>query len=1029
MLSKKMAFSLTSLITILALAFVVPSAVAQDEFDVEIHGPETVTYTVADGLTPLPLFYLIIDSPYALLNDPLLPGDFTIDAYDENGFSIAAPGLALTTIDDGAWPERTASMRRVGVTITPSVITEAVILFQLNSFTTPDLRVDATDMGNVSNAAVHTINLEMTVAGAPQVVSIQRLRPGTQPVVAAFQESAVSGPFDVRIVLTEAHPGLQDGANDAELRNDRILVEGGEPSNLVIGSPFRPVPTPGVLGATVVPHPIEGQYHYTAGTPGLAGVPPGADMALVPLPTDNGMYYQYQVTITPYARSEEVRVSLMAFDNGATPNRRFYVPTDVANKPNGREQLRLPVVQNTDPRAPGFELPLEGSLDTEDADIPEDGFYLLVRDKDNSGIDWSPEVDNAAGDLPKVESVAAKQTPAQLLYNVRESDMLPNLETFLVNYGTIELVAYGDRQGVNTTLMAGDIYISEIMWGSDAGLPTPENSQWIELATSGPARDIGDSNLSLHFYQAHETPPTNYVNEANGALGTVLDTVGARAADTGLGWSIIGKGQSGRTSVIGGIDVLAIAPRDRLISMYRTMEADGTPSDGTQADSWMQATGPAVNFQLPADGTHQGYHIGTPGSAEFDTPDEVKAAADADQAKADKAKADADKIAATGTIPTAGNIYISEVMFDGGGRLPQWIEIANGSTTEDINLSNWTLTVNNAAADADVSVGASATFTIPAGTMINRARQITSPSTILVATEAGRHDLGKGSGQIIVLNAKGSSTEVELILAGVTQRKYTLLSSDAFLITLAPPAGTPTKLAATATAAEKAAARSADAKDAQMRKEATDMAGNLGADGAAAWALPTSDEGRSSIIRKHINVRIGPSEPEDGMAMENWTLASDTAFADPTHIRTKTYYGAMNDVGTPGFRAGGALPVELSHFRPARQRDTGAVVITWSTQSELNNAGFFIKRSQQRDGEFKVVNTTMVAGAGTTSEKQFYTYTDTTAQPNVVYYYQIEDVSLDGNRQTLTRGIRLKGHVGAAGKATTLWGELKTSHE
>ena len=39
---------------------------------------------------------------------------------------------------------------------------------------------------------------------------------------------------------------------------------------------------------------------------------------------------------------------------------------------------------------------------------------------------------------------------------------------------------------------------------------------------------------------------------------------------------------------------------------------------------------------------------------------------------------------------------------------------------------------------------------------------------------------------------------------------------------------------------------------------------------------------------------------------------------------------------------------------------------------------------------------TMIQGAGTTSEKQFYTYQDTTAQPNVVYYYQIEDVSLDG---------------------------------
>ena len=131
----------------------------------------------------------------------------------------------------------------------------------------------------------------------------------------------------------------------------------------------------------------------------------------------------------------------------------------------------------------------------------------------------------------------------------------------------------------------------------------------------------------------------------------------------------------------------------------------------------------------------------------------------------------------------------------------------------------------------------------------------------------------------------------------------------------------------------------------------------------------------------------------------------------------------------PDFRAGGALPVELSHFRPERKKDTGAVVITWSTQSELNNAGFYIKRSQQEDGEFKVINAAMIAGAGTTSEKQFYTYTDTTAQPNVVYYYQIEDVSLDGNHQTLTRGIRLKGHVSVAGKATLTWGELKTSHE
>ena len=358
-------------------------------------------------------------------------------------------------------------------------------------------------------------------------------------------------------------------------------------------------------------------------------------------------------------------------------------------------------------------------------------------------------------------------------------------------------------------------------------------------------------------------------------------------------------------------------------------------------------------------------------------------------------------------IPKVGQIYISEVMFTGGGTLPQWIEISNGSRTEQVNLSGWTLTVDNATADADVSVGAKAVFTIPEGTRIDPSGQHDTPSTILVVTETGRNNLDgrMADGQVVNLL---SDQQVELLLLGVTKRRYSLLSDIAFQITLAPPAALITTPAA----------------------DVTDVVGNLGADGTAAWALPIVEgNARSSIIRRHVAASVGPAEPKDGEMMDSWVLASDTSFAQSTHLSVHSYYGLPTDVGTPGFRAGGALPVELSHFRPERNKNTGAVVITWSTQSELNNAGFFIKRSQQRDGGFQIINATMIPGAGTTSEKQFYTYEDITAQPNVVYYYQIEDVSLDGNRQTLTRGIRLKGYVGAAGKATVLWGELKVLHE
>ena len=359
-------------------------------------------------------------------------------------------------------------------------------------------------------------------------------------------------------------------------------------------------------------------------------------------------------------------------------------------------------------------------------------------------------------------------------------------------------------------------------------------------------------------------------------------------------------------------------------------------------------------------------------------------------------------------IPEVGQIYISEIMFAGGGTLPQWIEISNGSRTEQVNLSGWTLTVENATADADVSVGAKAVFTIPEGTRIDPSRQHDTPSTVLVVTEQGRNNLGgvKADGQVVNL---WTDQQLELFRLDIFKRRYSLLSDMAFRITLAPPAVLITTPAGA---------------------EAMDVVGNLGADGTATWALPMAEgHARSSIIRRHLAVSAGPGTAGEGMMMDSWVLASDTGFAQSTHLSAHSYYGLPTDVGTPGFRAGGALPVELSHFRPERQKGTGAVVITWSTQSELNNAGFFIKRSQQRDGEFKIINAAMIPGAGTTSEKQFYTYTDTTAQPNVVYYYQTEDVSLDGNRRTLTRGIRLKGYVGAAGKLTATWGELKVSRE
>lgn len=116
------------------------------------------------------------------------------------------------------------------------------------------------------------------------------------------------------------------------------------------------------------------------------------------------------------------------------------------------------------------------------------------------------------------------------------------------------------------------------------------------------------------------------------------------------------------------------------------------------------------------------------------------------------------------------------------------------------------------------------------------------------------------------------------------------------------------------------------------------------------------------------------------------------------------------------------LPVTLSHFR-AELSDAG-VVLKWTTESEVDNAGFYIYRSTTKSGEFKVVNPTMIQGAGTSSERHTYTWTDTTAKPNVAYYYQIEDISHAGVRKQLAT-VRMRGLVSASGKLTTRWADLK----
>ena len=1018
MLSKNMTVSLMSLITIFALVFVAPSAMAA-KVKVTVTGSTSVAH---GGTTATPsdntMVEMVIETDKNV-NAPTL----VVNAFDKNGFAVtgltapaAADNVATGKINTGTKKYFTVTVPAAALGDAEANNTRRANLPLRVVVTIPAMSpTDPADTTTASDPVYHTITItNIASSDLPQVVSIQRLRPGSQTVVAAFEEVILEPkPFDVRIVFTEKWN--VDLAKVADI----LAVTNGTASNVTAGAPFsRVVAGEDNRGNTLRPHPNEGRYANT-----ITNALPGLDTTNVPLTTGtDNMYHQYRVTVTPHTKSADfdLKISVKSFDDGGSPVRDVYVPVGISGKPNGREELRLRVKGAARNLTAGYKVTIP-----KDWIIPANGYLVIAQNKAGSEIDTSGQDADRTNDTPR----ATHRTPAQLKYNVIEMSSLPNLAQQFLN-GVV----------VDVESQHAGLVVSEVMWGEDLSLDPSSNSQYIELYNpGGQYKTIDDKDetpnvneaLTLIFYAPNEFGSVPAVGTDGSLPAGITDRVGT--LDTkGAYWSPATKGASGRSGTTAGDTAAArgaVVDSVPIVSMYRTMKADGSidAMTGQMAASWASSQGPkSANFDPLAIGVRHG----TPGAATDATVTPADTAAEA-KAKAAAADAAAEKDRTTGTYPKQGQgrVYISEIMFAGGGTLPQWIEISNGDRSTGFNLSGWTLTVTNAAADADVDVGATATFTIPDGTWLNPSAQHEHASTKLIVTEKGRTNMTgpEASGQVINL---ATDNEVELITAGVLKGKYTLLSDMAFMVTLAPPVPAATKAPAGETAAAKATRQAAEKKEAANRKAATDMVGNLGADGAAAWALPmTTEGGRSSIIRRHIQVARGPAAPEDGMMEDNWVLASETSFAQITHIRASSYYGAANDVGTPGFRAGGALPVELSHFRPVRDKATGQVVITWSTQSELNNAGFFIKRAQQRTGEFKVINATMVAGAGTTSEKQFYTYTDTTAQPNVVYYYQIEDVSLDGNRQTLTRGIRLKGHVGAAGKATTLWGELKTSHE
>lgn len=356
-------------------------------------------------------------------------------------------------------------------------------------------------------------------------------------------------------------------------------------------------------------------------------------------------------------------------------------------------------------------------------------------------------------------------------------------------------------------------------------------------------------------------------------------------------------------------------------------------------------------------------------------------------------------------------VYISEIMYadDARGSLPQWIELRNPSPTLGANLHNWRLTITNHDSmneAGDAFTGKGSAF------VLLRHLEIKPNSAVLITSRKGpREDVRLPDDDIFVLYPTHRGA------FGMSNATSDVLNVYGFNITLhsnAHDSGKPQDwqlVDAVGNLAERRTASRAERTDTERYD-------------APRWMWPDAnaeDGARISVART--NMRGGTQATgfmvADGKSESGWILSTMDMRTD---LVAPTYYGHREDWSTPGQTRGQPLPVELSFFRPTLEN--GKVTIQWTTESELDNAGFNILRSDSRDGEFTKVNEQMIQGKGTTAERSTYKWVDTTAKPGVVYYYQIEDVSFAGQHNTLAT-TKLKGLVSAKGKATTRWGELK----
>jgi hypothetical protein len=73
-----------------------------------------------------------------------------------------------------------------------------------------------------------------------------------------------------------------------------------------------------------------------------------------------------------------------------------------------------------------------------------------------------------------------------------------------------------------------------------------------------------------------------------------------------------------------------------------------------------------------------------------------------------------------------------------------------------------------------------------------------------------------------------------------------------------------------------------------------------------------------------------------------------------------------------------------------------AIILEWITESEIDNAGFNIYRSEPENGDYVKINDSLIAAEGSPTQGATYQFIDKDVKNRKAYYYKLEDIDLNG---------------------------------